>query len=541
MSDRPRPAPGRSWRSASRSCCSPTCRPLVRTARGRGRPASGDVRHDSWCLTPRRMPPVCAPGLRDTDTKAGLALLGVTLTGRGALAVGFSRVGEDDDFGQRRPAAMFRAGDDVVAGADLQPRQRGRARGRDRGDGGTAWAVGFTTIVRRRPCRWRCAGTAVRWGLDRPRPNAALTSILTDVAMVGACPFAVGYRMTADGGSQPVAARRDGRRWSYVSPRTGKRESVSLTGVAPDRRGGLWVVGYGGPGTELGPVIYRRDDGRWSRLQAPHLRGEAVLADVVASAADDAWAVGYQHVGGSTLPLVLRWDGRTWRRVEAPDFGSDEVVLTAVAAPASGGIWVVGAAWVLGAGEPRGRRRLVGRTSLERGRGPEGGTRAARRHRLARHGWLGRRPIRTALAHGTRLPAGPVRRSSGAAGRALSRRPPTSWPARGPARSPERWRGPGRTTRDRQRPPRTWRPAGAARTAQGQGRARAKATRKRGPHRPAHRRAGRTHRGARRGRAGRPRRADGHVRCRRRRLRRRRRRRPLHRAARTAGRLAAQP
>ncbi len=286
----------------------------------------------------------CTSGFGDTDSKAALALHGVALTSRGALAVGFSRAGEDDDFGQRRPASVYNAGDAWERVTASSPGVEDGLVAVTAADGGTAWAVGFTTIGgQTMPLAMRWNGRA--WGIDRPRPNTSLASLFTDVAMTGANPLAVGYRMTAAGGSEPIAARRDRTRWVYVSPRTGKRESVSLTGVAPDGRGGLWVVGHGGPGTEIGPVIYRRDDARWTRIKAPHLRGEAVLADVVASAADDAWAVGYQHVGGSTLPLVLRWDGRTWTRVEAPDFGSPEVVLTAVAAPRTGGIWVVGAAW----------------------------------------------------------------------------------------------------------------------------------------------------------------------------------------------------
>jgi hypothetical protein len=180
-----------------------------------------------------------------------------------------------------------------------------------------------------------------------------LTTTLTDVAMVGSWPFAVGYRMTSGGGSQPVAALRDGRRWRYVSPPAGRRESVSLTGVSNDRRGGLWVVGYGGRGTELQPVIYRRSKGDWSRQRAPRLRAEGVLADVVAAAGDDAWAVGYRRTGSRSVPLVLRWDGRSWQRAEAPDFGSDEAVLTAVSTSPAGGIWAVGAAWDGAAGSHR--------------------------------------------------------------------------------------------------------------------------------------------------------------------------------------------
>jgi hypothetical protein len=211
-------------------------------------------------------------------------------------------------------------------------------------EGETAWAVGFTTIMgRTMPLAMRWNGRA--WNVDRPRPVSQLASLFTDVTMVGSFPLAVGYRMTRDGGSEPIAARRDRTRWVYVSPRTGKRESVSLTGVAPDARGGLWVVGHGGRGTEIKPVIYRRDDARWSRVKAPGVRGEAVLSDVAAVAGDDAWAVGYQHSGGNTMPLILHWDGRDWSRVAAPEFDSPEVVLTAVTAPRTGGVWVVGAAW----------------------------------------------------------------------------------------------------------------------------------------------------------------------------------------------------
>ncbi len=286
----------------------------------------------------------CASGFGDTDSKAALALHGVALVGRGALAVGFSRAGEDDDFGQRRPASVYNTGGVWNRVAASSPGVEDGLVAVTAADGGTAWAVGFTTIVgQTMPLAMRWNGRS--WGMDRPRPITTLASLFTDVAMAGGNPLAVGYRMTADGGTQPIAARRDRTRWVYVSPRTGKRESVSLTGVAPDGRGGLWVVGHGGPGTEIGPVIYRRDDARWTRLRTPHLRGEAVLADVVASGAGEAWAVGYQHDGGTTTPLVLRWDGRSWTRAAAPDFGSPEVVLTAVTAPSSGGIWVVGAAW----------------------------------------------------------------------------------------------------------------------------------------------------------------------------------------------------
>lgn len=286
----------------------------------------------------------CVSGFGSMDTKAGLSLLGVTLTGRGALAVGFSRISSGEELGTRRPASMFRADDEWA-------RVPAASRGKEDGlvavasdGGGSAWAVGFTTSRgRTRPLAMRWNGRS--WKEDSPRRARGFTTILTDVAMVGSWPFAVGYRMGPGGASQPIAVRNDGRRWGDVSPRVGRRESVTLTGVANDRRGGLWAVGYGGPGTQLQPIIFRRSKGGWSRQRAPHVPAEGVLSDVVATAPDDAWAVGYRRTGTRSEPLVLHWDGKTWERVEAPDFGSDEALLTAVSRSSSGGIWVVGAAW----------------------------------------------------------------------------------------------------------------------------------------------------------------------------------------------------
>jgi hypothetical protein len=184
------------------------------------------------------------------------------------------------------------------------------------------------------------------WNVNKPRPRGELPTLLTDVTVTGGRdPFAVGYRMTANGKRKPVAARRDSNRWRYVDPRIGKRESISLTGVAADRRGGLWAVGHGGRGAVVRPKIFRRSAKQWKRLPVPALKGEAVLTDVVATTADDAWAVGYQRNKGRSNALILRWDGKRWQRTPAPRFDSQDTILTAVSAPASGGIWVVGSGW----------------------------------------------------------------------------------------------------------------------------------------------------------------------------------------------------
>ena len=287
---------------------------------------------------------VCTPGFEDISNKAYMSLHGVTLTRGGALAVGFSRSPSSGD-GRRHPAVLVN---------DRESWTRVYASSPGNEDGLVAvasnkdddvWAVGFTTSngqVTPLAMRWNGRD----WKVDRPFPRGRMHSVFTDVlVMENGRPFTVGYRMALSGRRLPLAMRMAGRRWVDVSPQAGRRETVSLTGMSPDRRGGLWAVGYAGPGAEIHPIVYRRFDGRWTRMKTPRIRGEAVLSDVVATSRKESWAVGYQRSGGRSKALVLHWDGKAWRRVHAPVFDSDEVVLSAVSAAPGGGIWVVGAAW----------------------------------------------------------------------------------------------------------------------------------------------------------------------------------------------------
>jgi hypothetical protein len=288
---------------------------------------------------------VCTPGFADAGSKADMALHGVTLTGGGALAVGFSRLRDPDHGGRRAPAAIVNTTDRWTRVAARSPGDEDGLVSVTSSKAGGAWAVGFTTIAGRvMPLGMRWNGR--EWKVNRPKPRGALTSLFTDVTMDDRDkPVAVGYRMTPSGQRQPIVARMDGPRWRYMSPRTGALESVSLTGVTDDHRRGLWAVGHGGPRAEIHPVIYRRADGRWQRYRVPRIKGEAVLSDVVATSRNEAWAVGYQLHKGRSVPLVLRWNGKKWRRLKGPNFASDDVVLTAVSTAPTGGIWMVGAAW----------------------------------------------------------------------------------------------------------------------------------------------------------------------------------------------------
>ena len=286
----------------------------------------------------------CANGFGDIRQREDMSLLGVTVTGDGAVAVGFGRL-RDENGTRRRPASLYtNAGrwfrafvpnpgneDGLIAVAASQNKQ--------------AWAVGFTTAGGKvLPLAMRWDGR--KWNVNKPGPRGSLDTMLTDVAVVGKrFPFAVGYRVSSNGKRKPVAVRRDRKRWRYVDPAVGKRESISLSGIAPDRRGGLWAVGHGGVGAVIRPKVFRRSGERWKRIKMPTFKGEAALTDVVAKARDDAWAVGYQRIAGNSRPLVMHWNGKDWKRIAAPRFDSPETILTAVSAPSSGGLWVVGSGW----------------------------------------------------------------------------------------------------------------------------------------------------------------------------------------------------
>jgi hypothetical protein len=289
--------------------------------------------------------PVCTDGFGDTASKSDMSLHGVTLTDGGALAVGFTRKRSSDELGRRTPASLLRHADGWSRVYTSSPGNEDGLIAVSTRAGSDTWAVGFTTI-RGRVMPLAMKWTGSKWKTSRPRTSGAMASLFTDVTVIGSgSPLAVGYRMTASGKRQPIATRLDGRRWRNLPIRIGRKESITLTGVAPNDGGGVWAVGHGGPGAEIQPVIYLRDGRRWRPTKAPRLKGEAALTDVVSTGPDESWAVGYQRSGELAIPLVVRWDGKTWTKVPGPGFDSTDAMLTAVTASPAGGIWVVGAAW----------------------------------------------------------------------------------------------------------------------------------------------------------------------------------------------------
>ncbi len=289
-------------------------------------------------------PVVCAQGFVEVDSKTNMSLHGVTRTGKGTIAVGYARRSIPGHSGLRAPVSVVNRGNDwnrVVASSPGDEDGLMSVAWRDDSD---TWAVGFTTLgaeVKPLAMRWNGAG----WKTDRPNVDASVAAFI-DVTIVGdGSPFAVGYRMGDKGRRKPLVIRKDGPRWRSIPMSIGRTESLTLTGVAPDKKGGTWVAGHGGAGAQVKAAIWNRDAGKWRQYELPNLKGEAALTDIIATHGNESWAVGYHKRDGATKPLVLRWNGKKWKTAKAPKWDSHDVILNAISIDPAGGIWVVGAAF----------------------------------------------------------------------------------------------------------------------------------------------------------------------------------------------------
>ena len=290
-------------------------------------------------------PVVCAAGFVEVDNKTNMALHGVARTGKSTIAVGYARRSTPGHSGVRAPATVInRGGNEWTRIVSDGPGDEDGLMAVAWREDAETWAVGFTTIgpdVKPLAMRWNGS----EWKTDRPLVGASVAAF-TDVTIVGdGSPFAVGFRMGEKGRRKPLVIRKDGPRWRSVPMAVPRTESLTLTGVAPDRKGGTWVVGHGGPGAEVQPAIWNRDAGSWRKYPLPGLKGEAILTDVIASHGNESWAVGYHKRDRATKALVLRWNGKRWSKAKAPVWDSNDVILNAVSIDPAGGIWVVGAAW----------------------------------------------------------------------------------------------------------------------------------------------------------------------------------------------------
>lgn len=287
---------------------------------------------------------VCAQGFVEIDSKTNMSLHGVTQNGRSSIAVGYARRSSPGHNGVRVPATIVNRGDGWTRVAASSPGDEDGLMAVAWRDDAETWAVGFTTDGPDvQPLAMRYNGAD--WSVDKPSINADV-GVFIDVTIVGdGSPMAVGYRMGDNGRRKPLVIRKDGPRWRSIPMKVGNTESLTLTGVSPDKKGGTWAVGHGGDGAEVKARIWNRDSGKWRELKTPELKGESVLTDVVSTFGNESWAVGYHKADGATKALVLRWNGKKWNRFKAPKWDSNDVILNAVSVDPAGGIWVVGAAF----------------------------------------------------------------------------------------------------------------------------------------------------------------------------------------------------
>ena len=118
----------------------------------------------------------CTFGFGDIENKSGMSLHGVTLTGGGAIAVGFSRNSDSDEIGKRRPATMVYRADEWTRVHTGSPGDEDGLNAVASREGAATWAVGFTTVkgqVMPLAMRW----TGRDWNVSRPQARGPLSSL----------------------------------------------------------------------------------------------------------------------------------------------------------------------------------------------------------------------------------------------------------------------------------------------------------------------------------------------------------------------------
>ena len=214
-----------------------------------------------------------------------------------------------------------------------------------------AWAVGSEQPT---GSTWPKMPVALHWDgqswsrLVLPVTNGALTDVLAqgqnDVWAVG-YDWDFGSLAEPFGTTTSIALHWDGSAWQALPTLT----NVTLSGVAPDGAGGLWLVGYrDDPQQGIGQaVIYQWTGGSLVQVATPAESGTSSYLDGVTLAPDgQAWAVGSQTPTNDTsVALIEHWNGTSWQQVPAPapPTGSAEFdQLKGVAARSSADVWAVG-------------------------------------------------------------------------------------------------------------------------------------------------------------------------------------------------------
>ena len=216
----------------------------------------------------------------------------------------------------------------------------------------SAWAVGFTTFDHvQHPLVDALGRSALA---RRPAVGIGIARERADRRRGPGRRRPVGGRLPDDRGREAPArsrSRREKKRLAATSTRSaGRRESVTLTGIATD-----------GKGRAVGGRTRRSGHDHGTGRVPPRTTGAGTAIGCRTSEATPSSPTSWQRTATThgpsatsrTAPRCVRSSctgtGATGQRSRAPRFDSDQAILTAVSVAPQGGIWVVGLALERGA------------------------------------------------------------------------------------------------------------------------------------------------------------------------------------------------
>ncbi|MFD4525446.1 hypothetical protein ACFWP7_16280 [Streptomyces sp. NPDC058470] len=180
---------------------------------------------------------------------------------------------------------------------------------------------------------------------------------------LGHLPFAGGYlhsvAATSAGSAYAIATsggthllRWDGTTWQEVDFPGRGQSGTSLTGIASDPVGGIWLSGRNSDGSVLLYGDGSGDYSGWQWISAPPSTTAATPTGVRVGPAGDVWVFAVEFVG--------RWDGVRWTELPAP--GGIRATISDLLPVTDHDIWLTGHAYGVGGppGKPPGATLLHG-------------------------------------------------------------------------------------------------------------------------------------------------------------------------------------
>jgi hypothetical protein len=160
------------------------------------------------------------------------------------------------------------------------------------------------------------------WAIqETPNPAEVELSRLKDVSCptAGEC-FAVGDSRLPKAGTQPMAQRWDGSKWTLQTTPALGLAGHGLEGVSCTSTAACTAVGFKWNGSAIQVLAERWNGTEWKTQEAPSPAG-AVRSELLAvscASATECIAVGRSQ-SASVTTLAERWDGTTWKIMTTPN------------------------------------------------------------------------------------------------------------------------------------------------------------------------------------------------------------------------------